>query len=102
MILARVEGNLIATKKNPKMTGRKLLLVRPLYVDTKEPDALKQGTSTLVAVDSLGAGDGELVLVVQGSSARSSMTEKDTPVDAAVIGIVDSIDIARKMIYRAQ
>ncbi len=101
MILARVEGNLVATKKNPKMTGRKLLLVRPLYVDSPGAADLKEGTTTLVAVDDLGAGEGELVLVVQGSSARLGMTDKDAPVDAVVIGIIDSIDLDRRILYRA-
>lgn len=102
MILARVEGSVVATKKNPKMTGSKLLVVRPLVIDQKNPSDVKLGSSTIVAIDSLGAGEGEVVLVVQGSSARLAADNKDTPVDAVVIGIVDTIDLGKKLLYRAQ
>jgi len=101
MILALVEGSVVATKKNPKMTGSKFLVVRPLVVDKPDAKEFRKGSSTLVAVDSLGAGEGELVLVVQGSSARLASEDKDTPVDAVVVGIVDTVDIAKNKIYRA-
>ena len=101
MILARVEGSVVATKKNTKMTGNKLLLVRPLVIDSPAAREWKPGTSTLVAVDSLGAGEGEIVLVVQGSSARLAADDKDSPVDAVVIGIVDTVDIAKNILYKA-
>jgi ethanolamine utilization protein EutN len=101
MILARVEGSVVATKKNPKMTGSKLLVVRPVVIDQKNPSDIKLGSSTIVAIDSLGAGEGEVVLVVQGSSARLAADNKDTPVDAVVIGIVDTIDLGKKLLYRA-
>lgn len=102
MILARVEGSVVATKKNTKMTGSKFLLVRPLVIDSATAREWKPGSSTLVAVDSLGAGEGEVVLVVQGSSARLAADDKDSPVDAVVIGIVDTVDIAKGIIYKAQ
>lgn len=101
MILARVEGAIVATKKNTKMTGSKLLLVRPMVIDSAKATEFKPGTSTLVAVDSLGAGEGEVVLVVQGSSARLAADDKDSPVDAVVIGIVDTVDIGKQVIFRA-
>jgi len=102
MILARVEGSLVATKKNDKMTGNKFLVVRPLVVDTPAAKELRPGSNTLVAVDSLGAGEGEVVLVVQGSSARLAAEDKNAPVDAVVIGIVDSVDLGKnKLIYKA-
>ncbi len=101
MILARVEGSVVATKKNARMTGCKFLVVRPLVVDSPAAREFKPGTSTLVVVDSLGAGEGEVVLVVQGSSARLAGEDKDSPVDAVVIGIVDRVDIARNIVYRA-
>jgi ethanolamine utilization protein EutN len=100
MILARVEGTVVATKKNAKMTGSKFLLVRPLIIDAGGQE-LKPGSSTLVATDTLGAGEGEVVLVVQGSSARLAMENKDTPVDAVVIGLVDTVHAARRLIYRS-
>jgi ethanolamine utilization protein EutN len=101
MILARVEGSVVATKKNGKMTGSKLLVVRPLVIDTPAATEFRPGASTLVAVDSLGAGEGEVVLVVQGSSARLGADDKESPVDAVVIGIVDQVDVAKKQIYRS-
>jgi ethanolamine utilization protein EutN len=101
MILARVEGSVVATKKNTKMLGNKFLLVRPLVIDSPTAHEWKPGTSTLVAVDSLGAGEGEIVLVVQGSSARLAAEDKNSPVDAVVIGIVDTVDVARNILYRA-
>ncbi len=102
MILATVEGSVVATKKNPKMTGTKFLVVRPLVVDSPEATELRKGSSTLVAVDSLGAGTGEVVLVVQGSSARLASTDKDSPVDAVIVGIVDTVDAAKRKIYKAK
>ena len=102
MILARVEGSVVATKKNAKMTGNKFLVVRPLIIDSPTATGFKPGTSTVVAVDSLGAGEGEIVLVVQGSSARLASDDKDSPVDAVVIGIVDTVDVAKNIVYRAQ
>jgi ethanolamine utilization protein EutN len=101
MILARVEGSVVATKKNTKMTGSKFLLVRPLVIDSPTAKEWKPGTSTLVAVDSLGAGEGEIILVVQGSSARLAADDKDSPVDAVVIGIVDTVDLAKNILYKA-
>ncbi len=101
MILACVEGSVVATKKNPKMTGARLLVVRPLVVDSPEATELRKGSSTLIAVDSLGAGTGEVVLVVQGSSARLAGADKDSPVDAVIVGIVDTVDAAKRKIYKA-
>lgn len=102
MILARVEGSIVATKKNLKMTGSKLLVVRPLVIDKADAKAFRDGSSTLVTVDALGAGEGEVVLVVQGSSARLAAADKDSPVDAVVVGIVDTVDIGKSILYRAQ
>lgn len=100
MILARVEGSVVATKKNPKMTGSKFLVVRPLVVDSPTAKTFKDGVGTLVAVDSLGAGEGECVLVVQGSSARLAADDKDSPVDAVVVGIVDTVDLGKTILYK--
>jgi ethanolamine utilization protein EutN len=102
MFLARVEGSVVATKKDPSMSGRKLLLVRPQLVDEKEPTRFRPGTNTIIAVDSVGAGIGELVLFCQGSSARLAPNLKDAPVDAVIIGIVDVVDVLGKQIYNAK
>jgi ethanolamine utilization protein EutN len=88
MLIARVVGTLVATQKNRKFEGAKLLLVQPLNVDDTP-----RGT-TLLAVDSVGAGVSEKVLVVlEGRAAVEALGEPWTPVDAAIIGIVDSLDV---------
>ena len=99
MFLAKVEGAVVATKKDPNMSGRKLLLIRPMLVDDKDPTKFKHGTNTIVAVDSMGAGEGEMVMFCQGSSARLAPGLKDAPVDAVIIGIVDVVDVLGKQIY---
>ena len=102
MFLARVEGSVVATKKDASMSGRKLLLVRPQLVDEKDPTKFRPGANTIVAVDSVGAGIGELVMFCQGSSARLAPNLKDAPVDAVIIGIVDVVDVLGKQIYNAR
>ncbi|HTL16672.1 MAG TPA: EutN/CcmL family microcompartment protein [Patescibacteria group bacterium] len=102
MFLARVEGSVVATKKDPSMNGRKLLLVRPQLVDEKDPTKFRPGANTIVAVDSVGAGLGELVMFCQGSSARLAPNLKDAPVDAVIIGIVDTVDVLGQQIYSAK
>ena len=84
------------------MSGRKLLLLRPQLVDEKDPTKFRPGANTIVAVDSVGAGIGELVLFCQGSSARLAPNLKDAPVDAVIIGIVDTVDVLGKQIYSAK
>jgi ethanolamine utilization protein EutN len=96
-----VEGSVVATKKNPKMLGAKLSMVRPVVLDSPEAKEFRPGSSTLIATDALGAGDGDMVLVVQGSSARLAAEDKDTPVDAVVVGIVDTVDLLRRTMYKA-
>jgi ethanolamine utilization protein EutN len=102
MFLARVEGSVVATKKDASMNGRKLLLVRPQLVDEKDPTKFRPGANTIVAVDSVGAGIGEMVMFCQGSSARLAPNLKDAPVDAVIIGIVDTVDVLGKQIYTAK
>ena len=100
MFLAKVEGSIVATKKDPKMVGRKLLLVRPMLVDEKDHTKFKPGSNTIVAVDSVGAGEGEMVMFCQGSSARLGPGMKELPVDAIIVGIVDAVDVEGKIIYK--
>ena len=102
MFLALVEGSVVATKKDASMNGRKLLLLRPQLVDEKDPTKFRPGMNTIVAVDSLGAGIGELVMFCQGSSARLAPNLKEAPVDAVIIGIVDAVDVLGKEIYNAK
>ena len=102
MFLAKVEGAVVATKKDASMSGRKLLLLRPQLVDEKDPTKFRPGANTIVAVDSVGAGIGELVLFCQGSSARLAPGLKECPVDAVVIGIIDCVDVLGTQIYSAR
>ena len=87
MLLGRVLGSVVATQKNEKLEGTKLLLVQPLDVD----GAARGGA--VLAIDGVDAGAHERVLVVTGSSARMASGLKDTPVDAAIVGIIDSVDV---------
>src|SRR6185503_6056401 len=102
MFLAKVEGSVVSTKKEASMNGRKLLLLRPQLVDDKDPTKFRPGSNTILAVDSVGAGIGEMVMFCQGSSARLAAGLKDTPVDAVIIGIVDCVDVLGKQIYSAK
>jgi ethanolamine utilization protein EutN len=102
MFLAKVEGAVVATKKDAAMSGRKLLLLRPLLVDDKDPTRFRPGVNTIVAVDTVGAGLGELVMFCQGSSARLAPGLKEAPVDAVIIGIVDTVDVLGRVIYSAR
>lgn len=86
MELARIVGNVVASVKEPRLTGTKLLLAEPVGVD-----GASRGATPYVAVDLVGAGDGEVVIVVRGSSAARALDVAGAPVDAAVVGIVDAV-----------
>ena len=86
MLLARIVGTVVATRKDPRLVSNKLLVVRPV-----DPKGKAEG-SYLVAVDTVDAGVGETVLIVSGSSARMASGMKDCPIDAAIVGIIDTID----------
>lgn len=86
MLLAKIVGTVVATRKDPRLVSNKLLLVRPV-----DPSGKIDG-GYLVAIDTVDAGVGETVLVVSGSSARLASGLKETPVDAAIVGIVDQIE----------
>ncbi|MCK6457401.1 MAG: EutN/CcmL family microcompartment protein [Phycisphaerae bacterium] len=94
MLLARVIGTVVSTRKDPSMEGLKFLLLRPVDVDGKESGA------PVVAVDAVGAGMHEVVMYATGSSARQTVATKDRPCDAVIMGIVDSWDVAGEMKYR--
>ena len=91
MFLARVTGSLVSTQKVASMTGQKLLLVEPLRVVEADLSELKPTGRSFVVVDTVGAGTGEIVFCVQGSSARFMPETKSLPVDAAIVGIVDCV-----------
>lgn len=101
MFLAEVIGHIVATKKDESMQGKKLLLLRPQLVDESDPTQFRNGQNTIVAVDNVGAGEGELVMFCQGSSARQAEGLKPLPVDAAIIAIVDTVNVLGKKIYKS-
>ena len=72
MFLAEVIGHVVATKKDDSMRGKKLFLLRPQLIDENNPAAFRNGVNTIVAVDNVGAGEGDLVMFCQGSSARQA------------------------------
>jgi len=82
-----VIGNVVATQKNPSLVGSKLLIVQPLKILAEQ-----RQDKPIVAVDTIGAGIGETVLVTKGSSARNA-AKQDSVSDAAVVGIVDSMEL---------
>jgi microcompartment protein CcmK/EutM len=102
MFLARVTGSVVATQKVRSMTGHKLLIVEPLRVDPQHRDKLIGTGRSFVTVDTVGAGLGEMVLIVQGSSARLTPETDKLPVDAAIIGIVDTVNVENRTIFSAR
>lgn len=86
MFTAKVVGNVVATQKDEALVGTKLLIVSPLYGSSKKRDCL-------VAIDIVGAGIGERVLVAKGSAARKVNRLKNAPIDMAIVGIIDEIEI---------
>jgi ethanolamine utilization protein EutN len=87
VLLAKVVGTVVATRKDPRLVSSKLLLARPM-----DPRGKAEG-GYLVAVDTVDSGVGDTVLVVSGSSARMASGMKDCPVDAAIVGVVDAIEL---------
>ncbi|WDV45091.1 EutN/CcmL family microcompartment protein [Clostridiaceae bacterium M8S5] len=91
MILGKVVGNVWATRKEEGLTGLKLLVVKPIdYYDDRP-------LNSFVATDSVGAGIGDTVLVVKGSSARKTIEKDNAPIDASIIGIIDEIEIDKNI-----
>lgn len=86
MIIARILGTVVATQKDERLNGKKLLIVKPINLDGSDQSGYT------VAVDTVGAGFHERVLVVAGSSARLAEGNKDCPVDAAIVGVIDDFD----------
>lgn len=87
MIIGRIVGTVVATRKDPRLEGNKLLLVRQTSPEGQDEN------NYVVAIDTVGAGFRERVLVVAGSSARLAEGLKDRPVDAAIVGIIDTVEI---------
>ncbi|MBN2473126.1 MAG: EutN/CcmL family microcompartment protein [Pirellulales bacterium] len=99
MFVARVSGSLVATQKVESMVGHKMLLVEPYRLDAETRSRLTPTGRELVAVDTVGAGEGEFVLITQGSSARLTPETKNLPVDTVIIGIVDTVHVHHRCVY---
>ncbi|MCX7626025.1 MAG: EutN/CcmL family microcompartment protein [Candidatus Sumerlaeaceae bacterium] len=93
MLLGKVVGTVVSTQKDEGMRGFKLLVVQNLQLD------MKLSSSYVIACDAVGAGIGDVVIVVQGSSARLTEQTKNKPVDAAIICIVDSVEVGGVLVY---
>ena len=94
MIICRVTGTVVCTQKDPRLAGVKFLLVQPLSLSDLAPEG-----KAFVAIDTVGAGMGEVVMVVSGSSARQTQATTNTPTDASIMGIVDTIDSEGQIIF---
>lgn len=94
MQICKVVGTVVSTNKTEKLSGMKLLLVRPMDIATFEEKG-----SLLVSIDTIGAGEGEVVMTVGGSSSRQTAQTDGTPVDSAIVAIVDHIDISGRRVF---
>ena len=99
MFVAKVTGSVVATQKVDTMTGHKLLVVEPYRLDGADRSRLVTTGRTFIAVDTVGAGEGEYVLITQGSSARLTPETKNLPIDAVIIGIVDTVRVDGQSVF---
>ena len=99
MFVAKVTGAVVATQKVAEMVGRKLLVVEPYRLEPNERRSLLTTGRTFVAVDTVGAGQGEFVLITQGSSARLTPETKNLPIDTVIIGIVDTVHLDQQCVF---
>ncbi len=93
MFIGKIIGSVVATQKTESMRGSKLMMIEPYVIDPKTRDRFITTSRSLVAVDIVGAGEGQFVLAVQGSSARMTPETKTLPVDCTIIGVIDSIPV---------
>lgn len=99
MFVAKVTGSLVSTQKVDAMVGQKLMIVEPYRLDAKSRKSLVTTGRTFVAVDTLGSGVGDYVLITQGSSARLTPETKNMPVDTVIIGIVDRVHVDAMCVF---
>jgi ethanolamine utilization protein EutN len=99
MFVAKVTGSLVSTQKVASMVGWKLLVVEPYRLEPSRAASLTTTGRTFVAVDTLGAGVGEMVLITQGSSARLTPETKNMPIDTVIVGIVDTVHVESQCVY---
>ncbi len=99
MFIARVTGSVVATQKIESLVGFKLLSVEPFRLDPQDRKQLVTTGRTFVAVDTLGAGEGDFVLITQGSSARLTPETRDLPIDSVIVGIIDTVHVEQGCVY---
>jgi ethanolamine utilization protein EutN len=99
MFVAKVTGSVVSTQKVESLVGYKLLVVEPYRLEPKTRKSLATTGRTFVAVDTLGAGAGDFVLLTQGSSARLTEETRQLPIDAVVVGIVDQVRVDSNCVY---
>ena len=99
MFVGKVTGSLVSTQKVDAMVGYKLLVVEPYRLNADTRQSLETTGRTFVAVDLLGAGEGDFVLITQGSSARLTPETNKMPIDTVVIGIVDQVHVDHGCVY---
>ena len=99
MFVAKVTGSMVSTQKVESMVGYKLLIVEPYRLEAPDRKRLVTTGRTFVAVDLLGAGEGDYVLITQGSSARLTPETKNMPIDTIVVGIVDHVHVDQNCVY---
>ncbi|NLX22915.1 MAG: EutN/CcmL family microcompartment protein [Phycisphaerae bacterium] len=102
MFIGKVTGNVVSTQKIGSVIGKKMLLIDAMSVKGDSPGQLVSTGRVAVAIDTLGAGEGELVLVTQGSSARLTDETKNVPTDAVVVGIIDAIQVGAQELYKKE
>lgn len=102
MFIGKVSGSVVATQKIKSVVGKKLLLVDVYNAKAGEKGELASTGRSAVVIDTVGAGEGDLVLVTQGSSARLTDLTSDVPADAVVIGIIDAIQMGPQEVYKKQ
>ncbi len=99
MFVGKVTGSLVSTQKIDSMVGHKLLIVEPYRLEAKQRKSITTTGRTFVAVDTLGAGEGDYVLITQGSSARLTPQTKNMPIDTVIVGIVDHVHVDHHCVY---
>lgn len=99
MFVAKVTGSVVATQKVEELVGSKLMVVEPFRLEAEKRKSLTTTGRTFVAIDTIGAGVGDFVLIVQGSSSRLTEQTKGMPVDALIIGIVDNVHVDDECVF---
>jgi ethanolamine utilization protein EutN len=102
MFVAKVTGSVVATQKVEEIVGSKLMVVEPYRLEAKKRKSLDTTGRTFVAIDTIGAGVGDFVLIVQGSSSRLTEQTKGMPIDALIIGIVDTVHVENNCVFNRE